>query len=74
MRSDLCVPAIAQVKTDWQRAKVARIEAALRFANGQRSLDGPTMESFQDAEKLYPHRWNRLPKLGDIDPYVYWRW
>ena len=65
---------IAQAKTDWQRAKVARIEAAMRFANGQRSLEGPTIDSFDDADKLYPYRWNRLPKLGDIDPYVYWRW
>ena len=62
------------MKTDWQRAKVARIESALRFANGQRSLDGPALESFEDSGKLYPHRWNRLPGLGDIDPYVYWRW
>ena len=65
---------VGQMKTDWQRAKVARIESALRFANGQRSLDGPALESFEDSGKLYPHRWNRLPGLGDIDPYVYWRW
>jgi len=63
-----------QAKTDWQRAKIARIEAALRFVNGQRSLEGPTIDGFDDVDKLYPHPWNRLPKLGDIDPYVYWRW
>lgn len=65
----------ADLPTPWQRAKRARIEAALRFANGERSLDGPTLKRWDDADRLYPHNWRRLAGWQvDFDPYVYWRW
>jgi len=65
----------ADLKTNWQKAKLARINAALRFLNGERSDEGPTLKDFTDTSKLYPYNWNRLPKMDDdFDPYVYYRW
>jgi len=63
------------MNSDWQRAKLARIEAALRFLNGESATAGPTMATFEDTAPLYPHNWTRLPGMEeDFDPYVYWRW
>jgi len=64
----------ADLKTDWQRAKRARIESALRFRNGERPLAGPTLAHADEPDRLYPIPGTRLPKLGDVDPYAYWRW
>ena len=60
------------LKTEWQRAKLARIEAALRFSQGERTNAGPRLLS---PGNLYPHNWNYIPDMKeDFDPYVYWRW
>ena len=65
----------AKLETDWQRAKRGRIEAALRFLNGERVAIGPMMRESGRHGFLYPHNWTRLPKMtADFDPYVYWRW
>ncbi len=65
----------AELGSPWQRAKRARIEAALRMLNGERPAEGPSLAGHDDREGLYPHNWQRLPKWElDFDPYVYWRW
>lgn len=65
----------ATLTSGWQQAKRARIEAALRFLNGQRCELGPTCEHADDPDRLYPHRWNRIEAMDEeFDPYVYWRW
>ena len=66
---------MADLPSEWQRAKLGRIEAALRVANGERASDGPSLALGNDDPSLYPHNWRRLPDMdGDFDPYIYWRW
>ncbi len=61
-----------ELETEWQRAKLARIEAALRFLHGERTKHGPQLTA---PGNLYPHNWNYVPDMKvDFDPYVYWRW
>jgi len=63
------------LRTPWQEAKRARIEAALRFHNGERTAAGPRVSSGSAARSLYPFNWQRLPEWdADFDPYVFWRW
>lgn len=62
----------ADLRTEWQRAKLARLETALRFLHGERSDTGPRL---RNPVNLYPHDWNYVPDMKvDFDPYVYWRW
>ena len=57
------------LRTDWQRAKLARLEAALRFLHGERPNEGPSLTT---PAALYPHNWNYIPKMEiDFDPYAY---
>jgi hypothetical protein len=66
---------VEDLPTAWQRAKLGRIESALRLANGERVADGPALSLSDDPERLYPHNWRRLPEMDDdFDPYTYWRW
>jgi len=63
------------LRTPWQEAKRARIEAALRFHNGERTAAGPRVSDGSAARSLYPFNWQRLSGWdADFDPYVFWRW
>jgi hypothetical protein len=65
----------AELRSDWQRARRARVESALRLFNGERTVAGPSLQAFDDRNRLYPYNWAHLPLMGcDFDPYVYWRW
>ena len=66
---------LAKLNTPWQRAKLARIEAALRLANHTPTQVGPALAHHGDAAALYPIDWRRVESMkGSFDPYVYWRW
>lgn len=71
----LCSLSPEVLPSAWQRAKLGRIEAALRLMNGERTTEGPTLAEGDDAQRLYPHNWRRIPTMSeDFDPYTYWRW
>ncbi len=63
---------MTDLATDWQRAKLARLEAALRFLHGEPVSQGPRLT---EADDPYPYNWNYVVDMKiDFDPYVYWRW
>ena len=71
----ICSLSPTDLPSAWQQAKLGRVEAALRLANGERVTDGPSLALGSDDTSLYPHNWRRLPDMdADFDPYVYWRW
>lgn len=71
----VCSLSPADLPSEWQRAELGRIEAALRLTNGERCAEGPSLAGGDDARRLYPSNWRRIPTMdGDFDPYTYWRW
>jgi len=66
---------LAELETSWQKAKLARIEAALRILNGTPTTAGPQLKLQGDGKLLYPHEWTYVESMkANFDPYVYWRW
>lgn len=52
---------VSDLRTEWQRAKLARIESALRFLNGERTGEGPQL---QNRPELYPPQLELCSRYG----------
>jgi len=63
---------VKSLKSNWHKAKVNRIHAALRINQGGTSIAGPSTALHGDDKALYPIDW--LEGEGFVHPYLHFRW